>query len=302
MINIKKLAEVQPQLSGNEFSVLFYITNCCSYAQAIDKDYYEASFKQIKEHTNIKKNDTIISVLTRLVELGLITKQTEWSDEKNRKTKCKFTSTLVIPSPINGLENEGKSSPKNGQINKININNKSKINMTYNISTYKGSGEKETTSSESNENGTGFGSFLYGKETSAYFESTEPERETETLQVEESENTPNGKEQLLPTDEETTLQREEPNNTPTSTPTKEIKNPGGVILPTGTTTITSTAIHYQDSLNEEKTKVREIKRDIDSGVFDNLHQLEQRLIFTPIVGGAYGEQLKRYFNYKCGSF
>lgn len=152
MIDIKKLADIQPSLTGNEFSVLFYITNSYSYSQSIGLDYYEASFKQIREHTNIKKNDTIITVLNHLIELGLITKQTEWSDEKNRKTKCKFTSSLVIPSPKNGLEKcdnvetdsksspkngleiEVKSSPKNGQINKLNNINKSKLNNTYNIS------------------------------------------------------------------------------------------------------------------------------------------------------------------------
>lgn len=152
MIDLKKLADIQPSLTGNEFSVLFYITNSCSYAQSIGLDYYEASYKQIREHTNIKKDDTIKSVLDHLIELGLITKQTEWSDEKNRKTKCKFTSSLVIPTakntvetenkvetdskstPKNGLETEEKSTPKNGEINKLNIYNQSKLNNTYNIS------------------------------------------------------------------------------------------------------------------------------------------------------------------------
>ena len=172
MIDIKKLADIQPSLTGNEFSVLFYITNSCSYAKSIGLDYYEASFKQIREHTNIKKNDTIITLLNHLVELGLITKQTEWSDEKNRKTKCKFTSSLVMSSgkntlevdskssgkngletgnkvatkekssPKNRLEIDSESSPKNGQINKLN-NYKSKINgITSNISTLYGECEQ----------------------------------------------------------------------------------------------------------------------------------------------------------------
>lgn len=135
MIDIKKLADIQPSLTGNEFSVLFYITNCYSYAQSIGLEHYEASYKQIREHTNIKDNHTIKSVIDHLVELGLITKQTEWCDEKNRKTKCKFTSSLVIPSGKNTLEIDSKSSGKIPQINKLNNINKSKLNYnTYNIS------------------------------------------------------------------------------------------------------------------------------------------------------------------------
>lgn len=157
MIDLQRLAKIQPELTANEFSVLFYISNCCSYAQSIGLEYYEASFRQIREHTNIKKNDTIIKTLNRLIELGLITKQTEWDAEKNRKTKCKFTSALVLEvskatpinrletenktetqieaSPLNRLEIDGKASPLNGQIN--NLIKLSHINTTSNIGTYK---------------------------------------------------------------------------------------------------------------------------------------------------------------------
>lgn len=307
MINNIKFNDQICRFSGNQnqLKVYVYLVNWCNFTIEKHEKNFEHFSSSIADELNIKR-ERINPILTYLEENEYIRIEEGEAKSKGNFSKRFFILNDVIISTPKLEQSTPKLgsniNPQVGDYKKDNIKKENINNITYNISTFIGGDKNDTHLNKGNENGTRFGSFLYGKETSTYIESTEPERETETLQFEESGNTPNGKEQLLPTDEETTLQREEPNNTLTSTPTKEIKTPDGVILPTRTTTtITSTAICYQDSLNEEKAKVNEIKRDIDSGVFDNLHQLEQRLIFTPIVGGAYGEQLKRYFNYKCGS-
>lgn len=122
MIDNKKLYELR--LDGNTFYVLWYLSYGYDWALSIGKEYYEASFSQIKEHTNIKKNDTIIKCIKKLVELGLITHNTEWVAGK-QKSISKFTSNIVqkmdYGSPKNGLMKSKKwtkSSPKNGQLSK----------------------------------------------------------------------------------------------------------------------------------------------------------------------------------------
>lgn len=121
MIDNKKLYELR--LDGNTFYVLWYLSYGYDWALSIGKEYYEASYKQIREHTGIKKDDTIIKCIRILIEKGLITQQTEFIGG-NKKSKSKFTSNIVQKidhsTPKNGVMKSKKwsnNTPKNGVMN-----------------------------------------------------------------------------------------------------------------------------------------------------------------------------------------
>jgi hypothetical protein len=92
MIDNKKLYELR--LDGNTFYVLWYLSYGYDWALNIGKEYYEASFSQIREHTGIKDNHTIIKCIKKLVDMGLITYSTDWVNGKQKSTS-KFTSNVV---------------------------------------------------------------------------------------------------------------------------------------------------------------------------------------------------------------
>lgn len=122
MIDNKKLYELR--LDGNTFYVLYYLSYGYDWALSIGKEYYEASFSQIREHTGIKSNHTIIKCITKLMDMGLITYSTDFVNGKQKSTS-RFTSNVVQKmhhsSAKNGLmkcKNYTTSSAKIAQFSK----------------------------------------------------------------------------------------------------------------------------------------------------------------------------------------
>lgn len=162
MIDIKRIYDVMPELSGNEFKVLFYLAEGCSYANSLGIDKFEASYSQIRKYTGINQNHTISSALKTLEEKGFIKGETHFISGKQKSTTL---FTCIFSTPKNGVINTEKCKkgtnssakkelPSSAKKEQIIMKRKNKeINKLNNTNSSSTSIENESTTVEQRETG-----------------------------------------------------------------------------------------------------------------------------------------------------
>lgn len=134
MIDLQQLNDTMSELNGSEFKILFYLANGYSYARSIGKEYYEASYSQIRKYTGVKQDRTVRDCIQRLVDMGYVTHETQWVGGKCKSTS-KFTCLLVkdgttVKNTVHYCKKYSSTTVKNTE--KVTKENKIKVNKdTY---------------------------------------------------------------------------------------------------------------------------------------------------------------------------